>query len=463
MNYYPSEDTIIALATPMGGGALAVLRLSGPRSLEIANQLLIQPISSKDARRAVFNRIKLSTQSEILDQVVVIYFRKPASYTGEDAVEISTHCNPLIIDKIIAEATRLGARIARPGEFTFRAFINQKLDLSQAEAVAEVIQSRTQQSLIQSLRHLEGRLSRQIQTIKEEIIGYLALLEINLDFGEEDIQSLSYAELENQIAHTISELDRLQRSYNYGRLLQQGIKMLILGKPNVGKSSLLNLLVGKSRAIVSEIPGTTRDYIEAHIEIEGLLVQAIDTAGIREAEDLIESIGIDQTLQQLRTSDIVLCLFDSSQPPNADDRKLIKIVEQNRNQIPFILVSNKIDLGRNLQLEETLESLELPQVHMSVVTREGLDELKKSIKSALVEESSFESEAIVITNQRHQKALQETIAALREARSSVAAQAPEEIIALDLRVALDKLGEITGETSTEDILNQIFSNFCIGK
>lgn len=463
MKFLPENDTIVALSSPLGKGAIAVVRVSGRQCLAIINPLLKRKLEPAEARRALFNEFYSSSPAQIIDQVVTTYFREPASYTGEDLVEISCHCNPLIINRIIEAMVQAGARIAEPGEFTFRAFMNGKLDLSQAEAVAEIINARTRQSLAQSIRHLEGKFSERIHEIKNDILTYLSLLEINLDFSDEGIEVLPPEALRKRIAQTIQRVEQLLHSYDYGRLLQEGIKLVILGKPNVGKSSLLNVLVERERAIVSEIPGTTRDYIEASLEIDGLAVQAVDTAGIRRTGDAIEAIGVERALALLPSADIALCLFESHRPPGPDDEALMNIVRQHRESVKFVLVLNKADLGVDPVAEKALEPLALPLVNISARTRQGVDELKRAIKKQLFEEESLESEEIVVTGARHKTALEQTRQALLNAREAVERQSTEEIIAVDIRLALDHLGEITGETTPEDVLNHIFANFCIGK
>ncbi|RMG67836.1 MAG: tRNA uridine-5-carboxymethylaminomethyl(34) synthesis GTPase MnmE, partial [Calditrichaeota bacterium] len=340
MNRGSQEDTIVALSTPLGRGAIALVRLSGPRSGEIVGRMIGRPLDPSQERKALFARIGNGRAGDdLVDQVVVTYYCQPRSYTGEDMVEIGCHCNPLIIDRLIQLAVDNGARLARPGEFTLRAFLNQKLDLSQAEAVAEVIHARTRQSLNQSLRHLDGKLSRRIHQIRDEVLGYLALMEINLDFSDEDIEAVSYPELQRRVEATRDQLENLLSTYHYGRLLQEGIKLLLLGKPNVGKSSLLNALLGQERSIVSEIPGTTRDYIEAGLELDGLYVQAVDTAGVRRTGDVVEAIGVQRTLEQLGQADVALALFSAAEPPDADDEALLEIVAAHRQEVQFVLVA----------------------------------------------------------------------------------------------------------------------------
>lgn len=463
MKYLPEEDTIVALSSPLGKGAIAVIRVSGKDALGVVNPLLKKKLGGEAVRVAQFNEIFRPADSDPIDQVVTTYYKAPHSYTGEDLIEIGCHCNPLIIDAIIGEIIQQGARMAQPGEFTFRAFMNGKMNLSQAEAVAEVINARTRQSLSQSIRHLEGKLSDRIQSIRNEILDYLSLIEISLDFSDEDIEIMPLKTLAEKIRHTLTQLLQLLHTYDYGRLLQEGIKLLILGKPNVGKSSLLNALLQRERAIVSDIPGTTRDYIEASLEIDGLLVQAVDTAGIRSTEDQVEAIGVERALEQLHTTDVGLCLFEAHRELTGDDEALLRIVEAHRQELLFIIVANKIDLGKHPSTMERLNALELPVVEVSALNHLGMEALKSAIRSRLITDESLESEEVVVTSARHKTALEKTITALNHALEAIEQHSTEEIIAVELRVALDHLGEITGETTTEDVLNHIFANFCIGK
>lgn len=463
MKYFDDEDTIVALSTPWGRGAVAVIRLSGRRSLKIINTIFTRKISTSDHKKVFTGKFISRKSGEIIDTVVVVFFRAPHSYTGEDVVEISSHANHIIIDQIINEILFLGARVARPGEFTKRAFLNQKMDLAQAEAVANVIDSKTKQSLKYSLRQLEGRLSERINRIKSATIDVASLIEVSLDFNENDIEIYNEDELHTKVKHIIQDIDRLIEGYQYGHLLKQGIKMVLLGKPNVGKSSLLNVLLEKDRAIVSHIPGTTRDYIEETIEIGGIPICVVDTAGVRQTEDTIEKKGVYKTLDHVATSDIVLAMFEASKELDDNDRVLFRKIEEYRDRVRILILLNKIDLGVKKGVEKSLRQFGFPVVKISAKLEENIDDLRREIQSLLLSNVDLVQEEVVVTNARHKNALLQAKNSLIKFLENLARGSEEVILAADLRSALDFIGEIIGETSTEDLLNNIFGQFCIGK
>ncbi len=461
--YILNNDTIVALATPLGNGAISVIRLSGTHSLSILNNHLTNKLDLHNPRVAVFNHFLSKKSGELIDQVITTYFKKPHSYTGEDVVEISSHCNPLIINQIIQELVQSGARVAQPGEFTFRAFMNGKLDLAQAEAVAETIAAKSTLAVSQALRHLEGRFSQEIRSMAEELLSQLALVEINLDFSEEEIEPMPLRDFKKKLQAIIDKIGKLLSSYDYGKVLSRGLKLLIIGKPNVGKSSLLNMLIGSNRAIVSSTPGTTRDYIESHIEIDGTYFEIVDTAGIRETKDEVEAIGIERALNHLDSSDITLCLFEAHTPFDSDDRVLLQLIDKNKSSKSFIGILNKIDLGFRPEVMAQIESLKIPAVKLSTLTRSGERELHQTIKRIANLGNDGDSEEIVVTSLRHRDALAKACAHLKNAIEAIEAGGSEELVALDARLALDALGEITGENAPDQVLDHIFANFCIGK
>ncbi len=463
MKFWEEEDTIIALSTPVGRGALSVVRLSGADCLTMVNRIFSTRLEESDHRRAVIGEILSHSTKSLIDQCVVTYFRSPHSYTGEDMVEISCHCNQLIIDQVIQEFVNLGARIARPGEFTKRAFMNQKLDLSQAEAVASVIEAKSRQGLSISLRQLEGGLSRKVNDIKQAILDIASIVELNLDFDENDIQVYERKDVVRRAQNIISQIESLVHTYEYGKLLTEGIKILILGKPNVGKSSLLNAILEKDRAIVSEIPGTTRDYIEGYTHVEGIPIQIVDTAGIRETNDTIEDIGVQRALQHMESSDIVLAMFDIHKPLDNDDYRLIQYIELERNKLPILVVLNKLDRGIEQSTFQYLKKLGFEFVQISVKLGQNITEMNKLIKNKLVTDLSVEQEEVVVANARHRTALVNTKKSLLSLLKGLKTGIDEVILTTELQSALDYIGEIAGESTSEDVLNNIFNQFCVGK
>lgn len=463
MKYLHDDDTIVALSTPMGKGAIAVVRMSGPGSLEIVNRLFSKPVSARVNRQAQFGRLTSPADAELIDEAVVTYFQAPGSYTGEDVVEISCHNNPLIIERLLAALIDQGARAAGPGEFTLRAFLSRKMDLSQAEAVAGIIDARTRRGLSLSLRQLEGGLSARIAEIKQRVLEIASYIEVNLDFNEDDIDVYEPAALEKKAQRVLAQIDSLISSYHYGRLLSEGLRMVLLGKPNAGKSSLLNALLNRDRAIVSAIPGTTRDYIEEQMEIDGIPVQVVDTAGVRETMDPIEEMGVKKALQHVKSADVVLAIFDASGAIDGDDRRLLAYLQQVPETTPVVIVLNKADRGLHSGTVETLRGRDKPGVVISAKTGENLGALKARIRELVLSDGEVENEDVVVTRARHRAALEQARAAVIAFRDGLSAGMDEAVLAGELRSALDYLGEVVGETTSEDVLNHIFGQFCIGK
>lgn len=461
---YSNDDTIVALSTPPGKGAIAIVRMSGSRALAILNEIFSPLLAEDHNRKAVTGSIHHRDSQKVIDECVVTYYQSPRSYTGEDVIEISCHCNPIIIDQIIQQTVSGGARVAQPGEFTKRAFLNHKMDLSQAEAVAAVIAAKTRAGLACSLRQLDGSFSQLITEIQQEILNLASLIEVNLDFNEEDLQVYEKPEILSRAQEVVNKIDKLLHTYDYGRLLKEGVKLLLLGKPNVGKSSLLNVLVEKERAIVSELPGTTRDYIEEFTQIEGFPIQIVDTAGIRETLDMIEEMGVKRALKHIESSDLILAIFEIHRPLDADDLHLIEYLNRYvQKKVPFLVILNKSDLGTDHHTIESLKELRSPIVEVSARNGRNIELLKQQIKNSLLIDSGLEEEAVVVTNARHKQALDKARHALKNFRRGMQSGMDEVVLASELRSALDYLGEIIGEVSSEDLLNYIFNQFCVGK
>ena len=453
------RDTIVAIATPYGESAIGIVRLSGDKTLDILKKVFKTKSKKIKPRYAHYGYV-VDKNGELIDEAVVIYYKAPHSYTGEDMAEFNLHGNPLILREVLNRLLEEGARLAEPGEFTKRAFLNGKLDLTQAEAVAELISAKTELARKLALNQLKGALSKEIKPLREELLTLHALVESSIEFEEEDIPTIEKGELIEKLEDILERVSRLLKTAKTGKAVREGIKLAIVGKPNVGKSSLFNALIGEERAIVTDIAGTTRDYIEETVNIGGIPIRLVDTAGIRETGDVVEKIGVERSLQKLREADIILLVLDASAKQLEDeDLKLVQLVEESGK--PAIVVLNKVDLGRKL-VNVPLER-KFPTVEVSAKTGEGLNKLKNLIleKAGVM---SFGGGNIYISA-RHEELLKKTERALENALNYLREgefYSPE-ILMLDLREATNSLGEILGEITTEDVLGKIFSTFCIGK
>ncbi|MBN1541919.1 tRNA uridine-5-carboxymethylaminomethyl(34) synthesis GTPase MnmE [candidate division KSB1 bacterium] len=461
MNSILSDDTIIAQATPGGFGALAVIRISGPRAFPVADALLQgnKPVSSQESHRVFLSSI-LDKQDQLVDRVLVTTFRAPRSYTGQDTVEISCHGSPYIVSLVLQAGVEAGARPAEPGEFTRRAFVNGKIDLLQAEAINDLIRAQTESTYRLSLRQTQGWLSKNLQDLRNELLRQCVLLELELDFTEEDLAFADRKTIADHIQKLKDQIDSILSGYRNGRLLREGIRTAIVGRPNVGKSSLLNRLLEHERAIVSIYPGTTRDILEEPIDIDGVLFRLIDTAGLRRCEDPVERIGVERTGVAMDSADFWLPLIDSSEPLTEDDLRLLDSTAEKRRKT--LVVLNKCDLVADPSILPQIENRSLPFVRISAKTGEGISSLKQALSNWAPSLAGLKEE-IPISRVRHRHALQECQKALERAQLSLSNRLSAEFIALDLRQALDALAEMTGETTSDDILDAIFAQFCVGK
>ncbi len=475
------DDTIVAIATPSGRGGIGVVRLAGADAKKIAlpmlrlkNDLepgcvvlgeLVEP--DEYAGTAALGCPAEQSSAARIDEVVVTYFAKPHSYTTDDIVEISAHGSPVVLRHVLELAMARGARLAEPGEFTMRAFLNGRIDLTQAEAVRDLIESQTLYQAKIAAQQLEGALSRRLQPIKQKLVELIATLEAGIDFAEDDISVLPAAQILERVAVVRAPLEELAATFAYGKIVHEGLTLAIVGRPNVGKSSLFNRLVERERAIVTATPGTTRDLVSETVAIGGVPVKLVDTAGIRRALDEAESIGIRKSMEALADADLVLVVVDASQPLADEDEQLLSRAT--------IAVENKCDLDKNhvgtaaLGYRTAQSSAEggpmnkPPRVRTSATTGEGIPELRDEILRHIGGEGGAPSETGFLTNLRHQERVRESLAALEAARVAVENRVPHEMLLLDLYNALRPLDEITGATTTDDILNLIFSTFCIGK
>lgn len=453
------DDTIVALATPPGVGALGIIRLSGNKSVDLVDGLF----PSKDLTQQPSHTLHvgyLKDDEKVLDEVVVSLFKAPRSYTGENVVEITCHGSPFIHQQVINACLQHGARLAKPGEFTQRAFLNGKLDLTQAEAVADLIASNTEASHKTALNNIRGDFSKSLKNLREQLIQFSALIELELDFSQEDVEFADRTQLKILVQDALQHTQSLLQSFQLGNVIKNGVSVAIVGKPNAGKSTLLNALLNEDRAIVSDIPGTTRDTIEEIINISGVLFRLIDTAGIRaHATDAIESVGIEKSLQKMQEADVVLYLFDVNETSSTDLQKTISDMEaQGIHPLP---VANKVDLIDEATVRQKF-SLVAGVLFLSAKSRLHLDVLKKRMVDAVLHDK-VQGENTVVTNARHYQSLQEVHKSLTDAAEGLESGLPGDLLALDIRRCLHYLGAITGEVSNEDLLDYVFSKFCIGK
>ncbi len=454
------DDTIAAIATPLGEGGLAVIRLSGPQALALADRCFV-PLgpSSRKPSAAPTHTIqygRIEREQRVIDDVLLAVLRAPRTFTREDTVEISCHGGLLPAKLVLDTLLENGARLAQPGEFTKRAFLNGRIDLAQAEAVVDLIHSRTELALAAAHEQLAGKLSQRINHLRDELMRTLAHVEAHIDFPEEDISPDTRQQLIGRLDHGLAFMDELLRTANEGQILRRGIRAAIVGRPNAGKSSLLNQLLGHDRAIVSPIPGTTRDTIEETANIRGLPLVLIDTAGLREVGDDLEREGIRRSRESLGRAELILHVLDASEPRTpADDQYLAEFAGKKR-----LLIRNKADLPRRLDWPAGLSS---PVVEVSCLTGKGLEELKDAIQRQIWSGEINAEMWQVTINSRHQDALKRARAATVRTLEALGADLTLELVALDLRIAVDAVGEVVGKTSTEDLLDSIFSQFCIGK
>jgi len=452
-------DTIAAISTPRGEGGIGIIRISGDKSFEILERIFNTKNPNRDLGFYKFNYGFIHDNGKIVDEVMAVRMKAPKTYTCEDVVEINCHGGHLISEKVLELVLKNGARHAEQGEFTKRAFMNGRIDLSQAEAVMDIIHGKTEKSISLSLEQLRGDLRDKIDSFKKALLDVTAHVNVVLDYPEEGIDDPLPSNLRENLENVYAEADRLISSYDKGKKIKEGIKTVIAGKPNVGKSTLLNSLLKEERAIVTHIPGTTRDVIEEIINIKGIPLVLTDTAGIRKTEDIVENIGVEKSKKFIENADLVLLVLDASRELESEDREVIEEI-QNHNKKTIVLL-NKIDLERKIELEEfNLENI----LEISAKDNIGIEDMEERIYSYIVEENVEDSsEKLIITNIRHKTALEKTKGAIRNIFETIDAGMPMDLISVDLKEALDSLSEITGEISSEDILDHVFGNFCVGK
>ncbi|MEG6584434.1 tRNA uridine-5-carboxymethylaminomethyl(34) synthesis GTPase MnmE [Dendrosporobacter sp. 1207_IL3150] len=457
------EDTISAVATAVGEGGIGIIRLSGSESIKIANKLFQGYRGKKaeqlESHKAAYGHI-ISLDNSVVDEVLLLVMKGPNSYTREDVVEIHCHGGPIPLRNILGLTLKAGARLAEPGEFTKRAFLNGRLDLTQAEAVIDVIRAKTDASLRMAVGNLSGQLSEKIRGLRNDILGMIAHLEAAIDFPEEDIEEIAAQDVEERVKVVRQAINYLLSTANTGRILREGLETVIIGKPNVGKSSLLNALLKEKRAIVTDIPGTTRDIIEEFVNIGGIPLKIIDTAGIRETDDVVEKIGVEKAKDFINRADLILMILDASKPLEEEDIEVLHLLKDKK----AIILVNKSDLPTVINLNEIQDRLPGKTVlKISTIEGSGLSELEKIIADMVYGGQVQQSDGTFVNNVRQVELLRQTDNYLLEVLHTISAAMPPDCVVVDLRAAWDKLGEISGDTVGEDIIDQIFSQFCIGK
>jgi tRNA modification GTPase len=465
INYTLHNDTIAALATPHGSGAIAIIRLSGEKSIAITEKIFLnkkhRPVSLSDKKSHTLHFGLICAGDTIIDEVLVSLFKAPHSYTGENGIEISCHGSQFIQQQILQLLTRHGARMAQPGEFTLRAFLNKKFDLSQAEAVADLISSNSSVSHQVAMQQMRGGFSNKIKVLRGNLIDFASLIELELDFSEEDVEFADRTALKKLIVSIQHILEKLIESFELGNVIKNGIPVAIVGKPNAGKSTLLNVLLQEERAIVSEIPGTTRDTIEDEITIDGVLFRFIDTAGIRDTSDVIEQIGVNKALQAMQKSAIVIYLFDAHELSKQDLILESQKIQEHIGNSQLLLVCNKIDTEDLNELQKEYDEIE-NILYISAKTHLFVEDLKSKLV-ALFDNRTVNITETVVTNARHADALRKASINLYRVIEGLNTNIQTDLLAQDIRYALEALGQITGEVTNEDLLANIFGKFCIGK
>ena len=452
------ENTIVALATPTGRSGIGVIRLSGADSLPVARRLIDDEKFDFAPRQAVFTKIRDLDGGEILDEVLITYFPAPHSFTGEDVVEISAHGSPVVLRQIIDFCLRLDARMAEAGEFSLRALANGRLNLAQAEAIRDLIDANTIAAARQSIRQLRGAFSHELQPLKDDLLDIIVILESSLEFVEDDLPAVQIENIKAKLNEIAAETGRIASTFQAGKLIREGLKVALVGRPNVGKSSLFNALLGQDRAIVTEIAGTTRDQLRETFTISNIPISLIDTAGLRETSDTVESIGVERSRRAMADADLVVVLLDGSENLTIEDEEILETTDDfNR-----IVAINKIDLDINADLESEIRNPKSEIVRVSAKTGAGLDELQQAIIEPFAGYET-ESAGFLISDARHHDLLRRAELEIESSIALLEEKMSEEIILIGLHNALRYLGQITGETTTEDMLTRIFSTFCIGK
>lgn len=457
-------DTIAAISTPPGEGGIGIVRISGDEAIEIADKLYSmgkKSLADQDTHTIHYGKIVNPKTGDIVDEVMVSVMRAPKTYTREDVVEINSHGGILVVNKVLQVVLNNGARLAEPGEFTKRAFLNGRIDLSQAEAVMDMIRAKTDRAMHVAVDQLDGQMSRLIRNLRQKILDTLAQVEVNIDYPEyDDVEEMTSQLLEDKAREVKADIQKLLETAQQGKILREGLATAIIGRPNVGKSSLLNTLLRQDKAIVTDVAGTTRDVIEEYVNVKGVPLKLIDTAGIRETDDEVEKIGVDRSRQAIQQADLILLVFNQSEKLTAEDEALIEATKgQNR-----IILLNKTDLDQQLNVDKLSQLIANdPIVSTSMMTQAGMDELQDKIAELFFSGQTGERDATYVSNTRHIALLEEAEDALSEVLNGIALDMPVDLVQIDMRRAWDLLGEITGDSVQDELITKLFSQFCLGK
>ncbi|QAS52864.1 tRNA uridine-5-carboxymethylaminomethyl(34) synthesis GTPase MnmE [Halobacillus litoralis] len=455
-------DTITAISTPMGEGAIAIVRLSGPEAVKIAADLFKgKDLNNVDSHTMHYGKIIDPETGEMAEEVMVSVMRAPRTFTREDIVEINCHGGLVSVNRLLEIVLASGARLAEPGEFTKRAFLNGRIDLSQAEAVMDLIRAKTDRAMNVALKQMDGRLSKLIQELRQKLLETLAHVEVNIDYPEyDDVEEMSHEMMEEKTKEVHEEVSRLLETAKQGKILREGLGTAIIGRPNVGKSSLMNALVHENKAIVTEIPGTTRDVIEEYVNVRGVPLRLVDTAGIRETEDIVERIGVERSRQVLKEADLILLVLNYGDELNEEDEKLFEAI----NDMNVIVIVNKMDLDHKLDIDRVKQLAgEHPVITTSLIHEEGIDQLEKAIGDTFFEGDLDAGDMTYVSNVRHVQLLKQAKQSLEDAQSGMELGVPLDVVQIDVTRTWEILGEIVGETVHESLIDQLFSQFCLGK
>ena len=453
-------ETIAAISTSAGVGGIGIIRMSGEKSFEIISKIFKSKSNQIEANTIKYGKIIDNETNEVIDEVLVSFFKAPKSYTTEDMCEINSHGGTIVMRTILDLCIKNGARLAEPGEFTKRAFLNGRIDLSQAEAVIDLINAKTSKERATSVKNLEGGLSKKINEIRSDLMDIMIGIEVNIDYPEYDVEEVSSQKTKDDLKEVKNKLEKLYKSFDEGKLIREGIKVAIIGRPNAGKSSLLNAFLREERAIVTEIEGTTRDTIEEFISIDGIPIKLIDTAGIRNTDEKVERIGIEKSKKMLEEADFVISIFDKSKELNEEDYEILELTKNKKG----VIILNKSDLKEKINAnEECFKGLNKRIIEVSILNGIGIEKINESIiEEFRINEINIENETI-ITNLRHKQLIGESIEELKKALETIDLNMPIDIIAVHIKGIMECLGEITGDNVSEDIITNIFKKFCLGK